>query len=446
MANEGTIRSFSRTIISTLIIKNILKISTFILQKTKLTITLFLFHLGYFCLNSNQFVVLAQTEQYNPLEIIEPDPLLPPPEIDRPLTSLEKRLIRETNIVLNNQAQSELAAGNKDEAFALWYRELRLQRALGITEEITALGRVGEIAWQQNLSQELNIISDRLLNIQQEIITEDTTIDIQLLKSLGQAYQQVRDLDRAVIIYQQILQNNRQEDNFLEEQKNLETLGELYLAQFGYIQAANIYEELLKSVQNEHSQTTLNGNEYTYTSQTDTNSLREENYLNQLVEIYTRLSQPDKSIEIKQKLLKKYLDEQKTEQLAALKISLAKDYQNLKQPKKAQIYYEEAFSLAWSLQQLAIAEESLEKLALLYQDYQQPNAALEIYQQLIKVHQKAYSYYNLMNTYSQIGQIYEQLNDNQQALIVYKKGLDLAQSLNHRVGYFQEKIKQLENN
>ncbi|MGK7938463.1 MAG: tetratricopeptide repeat protein [Xenococcaceae cyanobacterium] len=422
-----------------------MKISTFILQKTKLTITLFLFPLGSFCLNSNQFVVLAQTEQYNPLEIIEPDPLLPPPEIDRPLTSLEKRLIRETNTVLNNQAQSELAAGNKDEAFALWYRELRLQRALGITEEITALGRVGEIAWQQNLSQELNIISDRLLVIQQEITTEDT-IDIQLLKSLGQAYQQVRDLDHAVIIYQQILQNNQQEDNFLEEQKNLETLGELYLAQFAYIQAANIYEELLKSVQNEQSQTALNDNEYTYTSQTDTNSLREENYLNQLVEIYTRLPQPDKSIEIKQKLLKKYLDEQKTEQLAALKISLAKDYQNLKQPKKAQTYYEEAFSLAWSLQQLAIAEESLKKLALLYQDYQQPNAALEIYQQLIKVHQKAYSYYNLMNTYSQIGQIYEQLNDNQQALNAYKKGLELAQSLNYRIEYFQEKIKQLENN
>ncbi|MDJ0636714.1 MAG: tetratricopeptide repeat protein [Xenococcaceae cyanobacterium MO_188.B29] len=421
-----------------------MKISTFILQTTKLTITLCLFNLGCFCLNSNQFVVLAQTEQYNPLESIEPDPLLPSPEIDRPLTSLEKRLIKETNIVLNNQARSELATGNKDKAFALWYRELRLQRVLGRTEEITALGRVGEIAWQQNLSQELNIISDRLLAIQQEITTEDAPINIHVLKSLGQAYQQVRDLDRAVIIYQQILEKNRQEDNFSEEQKNLETLGELHLAQFDYIQAANIYEELLKSVQNDHSQTSLNGNEYTYTSQTDTNSLQKENYLNQLVGIYDRLSQPDKSIEIKQKLLTKYLDEQKTEQLAALKISLAKDYQNLKQPKKAQTYYEEAFSLAWSLQQLAIAEESLEKLALLYQDYQQPNAALEIYQELIKVHQKAYSYYNLMNTYSQIGQIYEQLNNDRQALNAYKKGLELAQSLNYRVEYFQGKIGQLQ--
>ena len=422
-----------------------MKISTFILQTTKLTISLFFLNLGCFCLNSNQFFVLAQTEQYNPLESIETDPLLPSSEIDRPLTPLEKRVIRETNISLNNQAQSELTLGNKDKAFALWYRELRLQRVLGRTEEIIALGRVGEIAWQQNLSQELNIISDRLLAIQQEI-TAENTIDIQVLKSLGQAYQQVKDLDHAVIIYQQILQKNRQEDNFQEEQKNLETLGELHLAQFDYIQAANIYEELFKLVQNEHSQTALNANEYTYTSQTDTNSLREESYLNQLVEIYTRLSQPDKSIEIKQKLLKKYLDEQKTEQLAALKISLAKDYQNLKQPEQAQTYYEEAFSLAWSLQQLAIAEESLEKLALLYQDYQQPNAALEIYQELIKVHQKAYSYYNLMNTYSQIGQIYEQLNDNRQALIVYKKGLDLAQSLNYRVEYFQGKIEQLEKN
>lgn len=419
-----------------------MNILNFIFKNIKITIALLLFNLGYFCLSSSQFVVLAQIENNNPLENTEPDPLIPSKEIDRPLTSLEKRLIQEKIIILNNQAQLKLAAGNKDEAFTLWYRELRLQRALGTTEEITALGRIGEIAWQQNLSQELNIINNRLVTIQQTLTTKNT-LDSQLLSDLAQAYQQVRDLDRAVIIYQQILQTSRQKDDFLEEQQNLETLGKLYLAQFDYTQAANIYEELLKSTQAQQAENTLNSGSYIYKSQTDSTSLQEETYLTQLSEIYDKLSQPDKAIAIKQKLLERYLAEQKTEQLAALKISLATDYQTLKQAEQAQKYYKEAFSLAWSLQQLAIAEESLQKLALLFQEYQQPTAALEIYQELIKVHQKTYSYYNLMNTYGQMGEIYKQLSNYQQALNAYQKGLELAQSFNHRVDYFQSEIEQL---
>lgn len=417
-----------------------MNILTFILKSAKVTIILFFCCLGYFCLNSSQFLVLGQTEPYNPLESRESDPLLPPQEIDRPLTAVEKRLIREKTLILNNQAQLQLAAGNKDKAFALWYRELRLQRALGTTEEIIALGRVGEIAWQQNLSQELNIISDRLLAIQQEINTENT-LDIQLLDNLGKAYQQVRSLDRAVIIYQKILDNNLQ-----EEQKTLEILGKLHLARFDYTQAANTYEKLLKYVQTQQQKNSLDVNTNASQSQIESNFLREEFYLTKLVEIYARLSQPAKEIEIKQQLLKKYLTDQKTEQLAALNISLATNYQTLKQPEKAQKYYEDAFTLAWSLQQFALAEESLQKLALLYQEYQQPTSALKIYQELIKVEQKAYDYLNLMNTYAQIGQIHEQLNNYQQALTAYQKGLELATSLNYRVDYFQNKIQQLTNN
>ena len=417
-----------------------MKILTSILNSTKVTIILFFCCLGYFCLNSSQFVVLGQTEISNPLESREDDPLLPPKEIDRPLTSIEKRLIREKTLILNEGAQLQLAAGNKDKAFALWYRELRLQRALGTREEIIALGRVGEIAWQQNLSQELNIIGDRLRAIEQKINTENT-LDLQLLDNLGKAYQQVRDLDRAVVIYQKILANNLQ-----EEQKVLEILGKLHLARFDYERAANTYEKLLKSVRDRQQKNSLNLDNNISKNQIESNLSREELYLNKLVEIYARLSQPSKEIEIKQQLLQKYLAEQKNEQIAALNISLAKDYQTLKQPEKAQKYYEDAFTLAWSLQQFALAEEALQKLALLYQEYQQPNSALKIYQELIKVEQKAYDYFNLMNTYAQIGQIYEQLNNDREALIAYKKGLELAISLNYRVDYFQDKIEQLENN
>ena len=179
-----------------------MNILNFIFKNTKVALTLLLLNLGYFGLNSrqhgsgtwrgnlavysSQFVVLAQTEKPNPLEITEPDPLLPPQEIDRPLTSIEKRLIKEKTLILNEQAQLELGVGNKDKAFTLWYRELRLQRALGTIEEIMALGRVGAIAWQHNLSQELNIISDRLLAIEQKINTENT-LALQLLANFCNA-------------------------------------------------------------------------------------------------------------------------------------------------------------------------------------------------------------------------------------------------------------------
>ena len=249
-----------------------------------------------------------------------------------------------------------------------------------------------------------------------------------------------------MVIYQQILQNNRQEDNLQEEQKILETLGKLYLAQFDYTQAANTYEELLKFVRTNDKERSANSINNFADKEIKNNLLKEEFYLFQLRDIYDRLSQPEKAIEIKKQLLKKYLADRETEQLAALNISLATDYRTLKQPEKAQKYYEEAFSLAWSLQQFALAEDSLQKLAALYKEYQQPTAALKIYQELIKVEKKSYNYYNLMNTYNQIGQIYEQLNDYKQALSAYKKGLELAISLNYRVDHFQQKIEQLDNN
>ena len=422
-----------------------MNILSFILRNTRLNIILCLFCLNFLGLGSSQFTVLAQTDKSNPLENVEPAPLLTPQEIDRPLTFLEKKIITKKIISLNNQAQVQLAAGNQERAFTLWYRELRLQQALGLTEEITALGRVGAIAWQQNLTPELNVISDRLLAIKQQL-TPEQNLDSQLLANLGKAYRQVKDLDRATAIYQQILQNHRQAKNLQAEYNTLETLGKLYLDRFDYIQAASIYEDLLKSAQTQHAKNNVNGDSYVRNNKADQHSQQTKAYLNQLALIYERLSQPAKAIEIKQQLIKQYLQEQNNEQLAALNISLAVDYQILKQQKQAQNYYEKAFELAWSLQQFALAEESLQKLALLYQEYQQPTAALQVYQELIKVHQKSYSYYNLMDTYSQIGGIYKNLGNYQQALNAYQQGLKIAQSFNYRVDYFKHKIEQLNKN
>jgi tetratricopeptide (TPR) repeat protein len=375
-------------------------------------------------------VVVAQTGSLNPLESTQSDPLLPQPPVKRPLSPLEKRRIREGTIELDTQAQTLLEAGNEDEAFALWYRELRLQRVLSRLEEISALGRVGAIAWEKNRSADLTIITQRLVEIEQQA-TAEAELSPQLLTSFGQAYQQLRELDRAINIYQEILTDARQQNDANTERTTLKTLGKLYLAKFDYLQAASIYEELLSFAQQEQKET-VNSRE--------DNSSTAETYLRQLIEIYNQSLQPAKALPLKQQLAEKYLKDRQIEQLAPLKIAIADDYQAMKQLQKASQNYQEAYTLALSLQQFALAGDALQKLAELHHISQQPDKALQAYQKLLVVNQNSYDYYGLMNTYDRMGQIYWEQANYPLALSAYERGLTVAQSLNYRVDYFTTQI------
>jgi tetratricopeptide (TPR) repeat protein len=375
-------------------------------------------------------VVVAQTESVNPLESTQSDPLLPQPPVKRPLSPLEKRRIRQGTVELDTQAQTLLEAGNEDEAFAFWYRELRLQRVLSRLEEIAALGRVGAIAWEKNRSADLTIITQRLVEIEQQA-TAEAELSPQLLTSLGQAYQQLRELDRAINIYQQILTDARQQNDTNTERATLETLGKLYLAKFDYLQAANIYEELLSFARQRQKETVNNRED---------NSSTTETYLRQLIEIYNQSLQPAKALPLKQELAEKYLEDRQIEQLAPLKIAIADDYQAMKQLQKASQNYQEAYTLALSLQQFALAGDALQKLAELHHVSQQPDKALQAYQKLLVVNQNSYDYYGLMNTYDRMGQIYWEQANYPLALSAYERGLAVAQSLNYRVDYFTTQI------
>jgi tetratricopeptide (TPR) repeat protein len=375
-------------------------------------------------------LVLAQTGSVNPLENTKPDPLIPQPSIKRPLSPLEKRKIREGTIELDSQAQTELRTGNEDRAFVLWYRELRLQRVLGRLEEISALARVGAIAWEKNRSADLKIITERLVAIEQQATTKNQ-LSLKLLTSFGQAYQKLRELDRAINIYEQILTHTRQQNDDKSELATLETLGKLYLAKFDYLQAATIYEELLGFAQIE-SQKTINGKNH--------NSFQTETYLHQLIEIYHQASQPAKALPLRQQLAERYLKNQQIEQLVPLKIAIAADYQAIKQLQQASQNYQEAYTLALSLQQFALAGDALEKLAQLYYTSHQPDRAIKAYQKLLIVNQNSYDYYGLMNTYDRLGQIYWEQANYPLALSAYEKGLTVAQSLNYRVDHFNTQI------
>jgi tetratricopeptide (TPR) repeat protein len=385
--------------------------------------------LSTFCLLivsvSGDFAI-AQTQRFrfgNPLEVNVPDPLLP--QGDLPLSPSDKDRLQKATDDLNNQATNLLQEDKEEEAFDLWYRELRLRRQLGQLEEVPALGRVGEIAWQKNRKTDLQIISNRLKAIEQEASTKQK-LESDLLQVLGKAYQQLRELDLALAIYQKLLVNVRQNKNIEAQKETLKIIGQLNLSRFDYANAAQVYEELLAI------------------AKTEEDTLNQGIYLNQLAEIYQESSQPANGLKVKLQLAETYDKQSKNRELAELKLSIANDYQLLDRPEPASDNYREAFQLAWSLQDFALASQALNKLGYLYQQYQQIDAALQIYQQLIKVEQKAYNFYGLMNTYDRLGQIYLEQNNYALALNSFRKGLEIAKSLNYQEDYFLAKIAQVD--
>ena len=372
----------------------------------------------YLLLDNNY--ILAK--EVNPLENNQPDPLLPQAPVPRPLSPLEKYTLKQSLDELNLQAQQQLKAGNIDIAFEIWYRELRLRKSLEKLEEIQALGRVGEAAWQNNRKTDIRIISDRLEEIYLETV-EKEQLDQELLRALGLAYQQMRQPDKTIELYQQILANARDNKNKEEEISALEIIASTHLSWFHYPEASQAYETLLTITQ-------------------DAN--KEIEYLQQLVYIYQQYSSPQKSLEAKNKLANYYLENNLLSELMILQISIAKDYDNLEDVEKAAAAYQQSFKIASQLEYLAYASESLKQLGDLYQKYDEFENALNIYQKLITSQEATYDFYGLMNTYSQMAKIYVSQKKYEQAKSALKQGLELAKSLKYDQQYFQDELAEIE--
>lgn len=375
-------------------------------------------------------VVIAQTHLANPLEISHSDPLIPRGYGKRPLTSFEKYRIEQAIVQLNKTAQAELAQGNGDKAFKLWYRQLRLTRIIKTEREIKALGEIGAIAWKENRGADVRHIAKRLITIQQETITKKSLSSPDLLHKFATAYQQVRYLDQAIDIYQQILANSRKADDLIAEQKNLEILGKLYLARFDYQEAAGIYQELLALTP--------------VTNQESEEINRVDSYLITLIDIYDRTYQTDKAIEARKRLIKKYTDAKKINKTPALEIQIARDYETLKQSDKAIQAYDQAFYLAFKVQQLAIASDALIRLGKIYQKSDRSNDAIATYNKLIQVQQQSYNYHGLINSYDTLGKIYLTLNQKTKAKKHFQQGLELAKSVNYKVKYLSNQIDKID--
>ncbi|NER46673.1 MAG: hypothetical protein F6J92_08265 [Symploca sp. SIO1A3] len=375
-------------------------------------------------------LTLAQSDEegpINPLELVEPYPeeLQSQPPEDEELTPENKKELRQFADQLNAQAAAEYNAGNPDQAFEIWYRAIRLQRQVGTPlEEVQTLGRVGEIAWGDNNTVVVPQVRERLETIQQEA-EESNTLDITLLKALAKSYEQIRAPGKALVVYEQILADDRRRGDTEAEEATLKTIGKLHLAWFDYPKAALVYEELLAKAE-------VKGD-----------SEEELIYIQELAYIYSQSKETARAVKMKERLEAIYLAQDNLTPIPALQISIASDYATLNQLEKASEKYQEAYFRAFLVEQFAYASDALEKLAQLYGSNAQQEISLEIYELLLQIEGKYYNYYGLMNAYDQIGQLYQEQKDYPQARRAFEKGLELAKSINYEESHFLTRIAEI---
>jgi tetratricopeptide (TPR) repeat protein len=390
----------------------------------------------------------------NPLELRAPDPLLPagvPNE--RSLTAAERRQLEPELDKLNAQAQAQSQAGDRFGAYDTWNRELRLRRFLGPISEVQALGRVGDNAWRENEITQVRWITRRLDELLIQALPpppagsppikpgplptptvkpgippvsglsgSDRSL---FLDALGQAHQLVRQPASAVLVYEQILSEARQQQDGQRVEATLITLGQLHLSWFDYAKAAAVYQELLAG------------------ARATNNQPNEVAYLTQLAFIYEQAKQPQQAIEIQQQLVALYQQRQQPEPIPSLTLRIADNYQQLGQLDRAEQNYQATFQLAQSLFQFGFASDALQRLAALYRANDRLDAALRVYDFLLGIEQQAYNYYGMMAAYDQLGQIHVSRREFPQAIAAFQRGLELAKQLKYREDYFAAQIQQI---
>ncbi|WP_392480398.1 tetratricopeptide repeat protein [Nostoc sp. C110] len=372
----------------------------------------------------------------SPLEITTPDPLLPRlPKDKQPLTLQEQQNLELALDALNQEAAAKLQAGDRVAAFEIWNRELRLRRFLGSLAEVQALSRVGAIAWKQNDGEEVQYITQRLQAIQKQAQSQKTTaqVDLELWRLLAQAYQNVRSIKLAVEAYDQVLLVVRQQKDPAAVVEMLKTIGELHLTWFDYTKAAPVYEELLSLA----------------TSQGE--RVNEVTYLQRLAYIYEQTQQPQQSLNVLNKLVEIYTNENNLTVIPELKLAIAANYESLakKDPNlllEAFQNYQEAYTIAWQLREYVRAGDALQKLIALYRSQGQIDEALQASQILVQIQTQSANFYGTMQAYDQIGQLYLEQKDFPQALTAFKKGLEIAQQLKHEEAYFTKQIEKISSN
>lgn len=366
----------------------------------------------------------------NPLDDETPDPIFP--DRTRRLGELGREELRSTLDGLSQSANQLLVEKKSDDAFKLWFRELRLRQILGDREEIFALARIGEIAWQNNRTRDLRDITERLQKIQLKIAVPPNLAPTTLVPTsesilmtppesrtelneyLALAYQVVRSPQLALSIYEPRLQQLRNaqaslENNPLEGFKTLNSIGLVHLDWFRYEKASRTYGELLQLAR-----------------LTNDRSL-EALYLIQLTYIAEQRRTYKDAIGSLEALLKLYATQPEIQ--PALYLRLAENQEADRDFGVAETSYQKTFTLSQTLSQSSYSSTALFKLGDLYRRTDRPAAAAQVYDYLVDAEQAVYNLHNAMKAADSLGQMRSIQKDHQGAIDSYEKALALARSL-----------------
>jgi len=395
----------------------------------------------------------------SPLELLEADPLLPEFPMKRELSPTERDRLRLALDELNLQAAATLRAGKTLEAFALWNRELRLRRFLGLFEELPALGRVGELAWREGAVEETRVVTDRIKAIQagqtgpKPVLPDEQPLPIPedpaLLEALGLAYYQVRAPKLALAVLEPRLLMARTADDPTGIEKYLVAIGQLRASLFEDAAAVDAYRELLAI---ERAKIAAGrwvavpvppGTEPTI----PLHRQAEVRYARELVMLLNRSRQWDEAIAAQRDLLGVYQELGIVRLIPPLMSELAANFDRADRVEEAVLQYRETAAAARSIKQLGIAREALDRLATLYRSRpafaDKPDLLASLYISLLELAREAADGYGMMDTYEKLGDLFVSLNQRDRARIAYEQAAILAKQLQHRESYFARKLQDL---
>ncbi len=385
----------------------------------------------------------------NPLGKVLPDPLISDPQLliepRRSLNDLEKEKLRSALDALHSEGKAQLAQKKSDEAFLIWFRELRLRRILGFREEIFALAKIGEIAWQNNRTSNLRDITERLQVIQIKIQPQsnpvipspifDEASFPELNEYLAIAYQVLRAPQLALSIYEPRLQSLRSNalpnslptalpNNPIELFKTLNSIGLIHLDWFRYTKAQRTYQDLREL------------------SRLAQNPASEALYLIQLTYIAEQNHQPKDAIGALQELIVLYAA--RPEVQPALTLRLAENYDTDQDFSNAEKNYQATFTLSQTLSQNSYGSTALFALGDLYRRTERFPAAEQVYDFLVDSEQAVYNLHNAMKASDSLGQMRDRQQNYPGAIVAYEQATAIAQRLAISPDLLQPLRKRLE--
>lgn len=363
----------------------------------------------------------------DPLQDTPRDHLLPDPPVARPLSPLEKVQLDADLNDLDQRASALWADRQAEAAIELWMREVRLRRILGLDTELATIQRVGQRVWEAGQTQEIQLLTLRLRQIQAQLATPDPT-NLEHWESLATVFEILGEPVDAIAAYQQlaaVAQANGEGDRYLTY---LEQIGGLQTAWFFFPDAAMTYQQL--------AQLAL----------ARTDPAASIPYLRQAITSHEQAQQFQAAAVTQQNLLNIYETLGLQSFIPQLQQQIADNYRILGEIEAASEYYQVAYTGAILLKQFAVAHQSVQSLIDLYRAQDRWPEVIYLYEQLILVDQKSYNAYGIMATFAQLGLLYEDLEEPEQALMAFREGLVLARHLNYQEAFFLERIEQLSPN